>query len=91
MLVFLGAVTLNWLIQVAVPADRRRIFAAVILNIGLIGYFKYRNMLLGETSATGSYVDIALPLGISFYSFQALAYHIDVVRGRIDKLYEFIL
>jgi len=82
MLVFLGAVTLNWLIQVAVPADRRRIFAAVILNIGLIGYFKYRNMLLGETSATGSYVDIALPLGISFYSFQALAYHIDVVRGR---------
>src|SRR5262245_5426898 len=82
MLVFLGAVTLNWLVQVAVPAGRRRIVAAVIVNIGLIGYFKYRNMLLGQTSATGSYIDIALPLGISFYSFQALAYHIDIVRGR---------
>jgi alginate O-acetyltransferase complex protein AlgI len=81
-LVFLGAVILNWLIQVAIPADRRRIVAAVIVNIGLIGYFKYRNMLLGETSASGSYIDIALPLGISFYSFQALAYHIDIVRGR---------
>jgi D-alanyl-lipoteichoic acid acyltransferase DltB (MBOAT superfamily) len=82
MLVFLGAVILNWLIQVAVPADRRRIVAAVIVNIGLIGYFKYRNMLLGETSSTGSFIDVTLPLGISFYSFQALAYHIDVVRGR---------
>src|SRR5262249_5120064 len=82
MFVFLSAVILNWLVQVAVPADRRRIVAAVIVNIGLIGYFKYRNMLLGETNVTGSFVDTALPLGISFYSFQALAYHIDIVRGR---------
>src|SRR5215831_6109210 len=82
MLVFVGAVVLNWLIQVTVPADRRRILAAVIVNIGLIGYFKYRNMLLGKTSPAGSFVDITLPLGISFYSFQALAYHIDVVRRR---------
>jgi alginate O-acetyltransferase complex protein AlgI len=80
--VFLGAVILNWLVQVVVPADRRRIVAAVIVNIGLIGYFKYRNMLLGETGLAGSYVDTVLPLGISFYSFQALAYHIDIVRGR---------
>jgi len=45
MLVFVSAVVLNWLIQVTVPADRRRILAAVIVNIGLIGYFKYRNMI----------------------------------------------
>jgi alginate O-acetyltransferase complex protein AlgI len=82
MAVFLGAVILNWLVQVAIPADRRRIVAAVVVNIGLIGYFKYRNMLLGDANVTGSFVNTALPLGISFYSFQALAYHIDVVRGR---------
>jgi alginate O-acetyltransferase complex protein AlgI len=82
MIVFLAAVTINWLIQIAVPADRRRIWVAIIVNVGLIGYFKYRNMLLGELGLVGSYVDSALPLGISFYSFQALAYHIDVVRGR---------
>src|ERR1700745_2419463 len=82
MLVFVGAVVLNWLIQVAVAADRRRIIAAVVVNIGLIGYFKCSNMLLGETSPAGSFIDVTLPLGISFYSFQALAYHIDVVRGR---------
>src|SRR5260370_21487717 len=82
MLVFVGAVVLNWLIQVAVPADRRRIVAAVVVNIGLIGYFKYRNMLLGETSPAGSFIDVTLPLCISFYSFQSLAYHLDVLRGR---------
>jgi alginate O-acetyltransferase complex protein AlgI len=82
MLVFMGAVALNWLVQIAVPADRRRIWAAIIVNIGLIGCFKYRNMLLGQTGLAGSFVDTALPLGISFYSFQALAYHIDIVRGR---------
>jgi D-alanyl-lipoteichoic acid acyltransferase DltB (MBOAT superfamily) len=58
----------------------RRIAAAVILNIGLIGYFKYRNLLLGDAGQSGSYIDTALPLGISFYSLQALAYHVDVVR-----------
>ena len=82
MVVFLATVTINWLIQIVVPADRRRIVVAVIVNIGLIGYFKYRTMLLGEMGLAGSYADSALPLGISFYSFQALAYHIDVVRGR---------
>jgi D-alanyl-lipoteichoic acid acyltransferase DltB (MBOAT superfamily) len=39
-------------------------------------------MLLGDANVTGSFVDTALPLGISFYSFQALAYHIDIVRHR---------
>src|SRR5262245_60592061 len=82
MAVFVGAVILNWLVQVTVPADRRRIVAAVVVNIGLIGYFKYRNMLLGDVNVTGSFVNTALPLGISFYSFQALAYHIDIVRHR---------
>jgi D-alanyl-lipoteichoic acid acyltransferase DltB (MBOAT superfamily) len=87
--VFLAAVTLNWLIQLAVPADRRRIIAAVAVNIGLIGWFKYRNLLLGQTGLAGSYVDTTLPLGISFYSFQALAYHIDVVRGRSGQARSF--
>ncbi|MFZ1088105.1 MAG: hypothetical protein WAN75_02390, partial [Xanthobacteraceae bacterium] len=89
MAVFLAAVLMNWLIQVLVPADRRRIASAVAVNIGLIGWFKYRNLLLGETGLAGSYVDTTLPLGISFYSFQALAYHIDVVRRRSGQARSF--
>src|SRR5712692_1796093 len=87
--IFLAAVTLNWLVQVAVPAGRPRIAAAVIVNIGLIGYFKYRDFLLGEVSQAGSYLDTTLPLGISFYSFQALAYHIDVAQGRSEPAKSF--
>jgi alginate O-acetyltransferase complex protein AlgI len=92
--VFLGAVTLNWLIQARLSANRWRIAAAVILNIGLIGYFKYRNLLLGDAGQSGSYIDTALPLGISFYSLQALAYHVDVVRkisGPARSFREFFL
>src|SRR5215472_17173030 len=70
MLVFVGAVVLIWLIQVAVPADRRRILAAVIVNIGLIGHFKFRNILLAETRPTGSFIDVTLPSSISFNSIQ---------------------
>jgi alginate O-acetyltransferase complex protein AlgI len=79
--VFLAAVTVNWLIQARLPPGRWRVTAAAIFNIGLIGYFKYRNLLIGDVSHAGSYLDTALPLGISFYSLQALAYHIDVARG----------
>jgi alginate O-acetyltransferase complex protein AlgI len=79
--VFLAAVSVNWLIQAGLPPGRWRVTAAAIFNIGLIGYFKYRNLLIGDVSHAGSYLDTALPLGISFYSLQALAYHIDVARG----------
>jgi D-alanyl-lipoteichoic acid acyltransferase DltB (MBOAT superfamily) len=87
--VFLAAVVLNWAVQVLVPADRRRIACAVAVNVGLIGWFKYRNLLLGQTGLAGSFVDTTLPLGISFYSFQALAYHIDVVRRRTGQARSF--
>jgi len=87
--VFLAAVLGNWLVQMSIPADRRRVTAAVVLNVGLIGYFKYRNFLLGDVGQAGSFLDTALPLGISFYSFQALAYHIDVVQGRAEPAKSF--
>ena len=77
--IFFGAVLLNWGVQYVTPPNRIRILLAVLLNIGLLAFFKYKGIFLGETA--GSFIDIALPLGISFYSFQALAYHIDVVRG----------
>jgi alginate O-acetyltransferase complex protein AlgI len=37
-------------------------------------------LLVGDASHAGSYIDTALPLGISFYSLQAIAYHVDVCR-----------
>ena len=59
-----------------------------VLNIGALVYFKYMNFIMENLSAiTGAHfnsLDILLPVGISFFIFQALGYAIDCYRGDID-------
>ena len=61
---------------------RLLLILAVIFNLSLLGYFKYfdffRESVLGL-----SRLGILLPVGISFYTFQALSYVIDVYRGEV--------
>ncbi|MCH3968105.1 MAG: hypothetical protein PHR15_07390 [Atopobiaceae bacterium] len=61
---------------------------AVVANLGALAVFKYAGMLVETFDAlTGLSVpdpSIALPLGISFYTFQALSYVIDVYRGDVE-------
>ncbi len=69
------------------------IATCVILNLLLLGYFKYFNFLVEIANSllghfTGvvdklSFREIALPVGISFYTFQALSYVVDVYRGTV--------
>ncbi len=60
-------------------SSRRRILSlAVIFNVGLLFFFKYAGMLI---PALGQ---IPLPIGISFYTFQALSYVADVYRRRVE-------
>ncbi len=60
---------------------------AVVVNLGMLGVFKYAGMLvttLNVLLGAGFPVpNIPLPLGISFYTFQALSYVIDVYRGEV--------
>ena len=70
------------------PGARKAWLAlAVVVNVALLGVFKYAGMVVGTFNAlTGLDVaspDIALPIGISFYTFQALSYVIDVYRGDV--------
>ena len=57
----------------------------VALNLALLCYFKYTNFIFDSISAlTGAplpFVNIVLPLGISFFTFQQIAYLVDVMRG----------
>ena len=57
----------------------------VVLNLALLCYFKYTNFILDSLNAlTGAplpFVNIILPLGISFFTFQQIAYLVDVMRG----------
>jgi D-alanyl-lipoteichoic acid acyltransferase DltB (MBOAT superfamily) len=66
---------------------RRRTFGTlgVALNLTVLCYFKYTNFLFDSlTTLTGTplpFVNVVLPLGISFFTFQQIAYLVDVMRG----------
>lgn len=67
---------------------------SVILNIGLLAYFKYANFFVENINAIlqslgfGAihWTAVALPIGISFFTFQKLTYSVDVYRGAHDPL-----
>ena len=61
----------------------------VVLNLGILALFKYYDFFVTEfarlfhISTDGLLLKVILPVGISFYTFQALSYSIDVYRGKI--------
>lgn len=78
-----------WLGNVRNRTGRRMIVALnVVMNVGMLVYFKYFNMLY-ETfaSITGTSfdpLDIILPAGISFFSFRSISYIVDIYRGKLE-------
>ncbi len=66
-------------------AARFALIACVIINIGILGFFKYADFLITNINfipaVSVPLLRIALPIGISFYIFQSLSYTIDVYRG----------
>ncbi len=67
---------------------------ALSFNIGLLVFFKYINFFIKNIDAlTGrdfQALDIALPLGISFYTFQIMSYIIDLYRGKVASERSFL-
>ncbi len=61
---------------------RAWLIAAAAVDIGLIGYYKYAGLICGLFGPVPAFIQrIALPIGISFYTFQLLTYVVDVYRG----------
>lgn len=74
-----------------VERKRKAITAAnIVLNLGILATFKYYDFFVAEfarlfnLSADGLLLKVVLPVGISFYTFQALSYSIDVYRRKIE-------
>ena len=69
---------------------RAWVVLSLCLNLGLLAYFKYTNFLGGVIASLmgGEFtaLDIFLPVGISFFTFQSLSYPIDVYRCEIKPL-----
>ena len=67
---------------------------SVVLSLGMLGYFKYADFFIANFNAvTGMSLPllrIALPIGISFYTFQILSYVIDVYRGDVPAQHNVI-
>ena len=91
-ILLLISVLCNYLFGIGVAGSHRKMVLtfAVIVNIGLLFVFKYAgffvkslNMVLPEGSAL-PVPRLSLPIGISFYTFQALSYVIDVYRGQTE-------
>ena len=80
------------LMEHTVTRWKRKLWVVVSLcvNLGLLCYFKYTNFLLecwaSLTGGNFSMLDIFLPVGISFFTFQSLSYTIDVYRREIKPL-----
>ena len=76
-------------------AERRAVMIlSAVVDVGLLCFFKYTDFVLQTLNAlTGAAIPLlklALPIGISFYSFQALSYIIDVYRGKVRAQHNFL-
>ena len=73
---------------------------SIVFNLSLLGFFKYFNffidswidlfLYLGYEIKSISTLEIILPVGISFYTFQTMSYTIDIYRGRLEPTKDFI-
>ncbi len=99
-LVLLGSITANywlgwWIDRARAPWHARlAVSAAVLVNLGLLGTFKYANFLVDNLNLLLAPLHfdpvkldpVHLPLGISFFTFHALSYVIDVYRREVPAL-----
>lgn len=75
------------------------LWLSILVNIGLLGFFKYFNFFVENFFQAFSFfnypispytLDIILPVGISFYTFQTLSYTIDIYRHKLEPTRDFI-
>jgi len=82
------------------PAVRRAwLIASLCANLGVLGFFKYFNFFIASASEFSAWLglpvsvstlNVVLPVGISFYTFQSMSYTIDVYRGRQAPVSNFL-
>lgn len=102
MLVFLfaGTILIGWLLGLLIEKNRSKktarlfLWLSVLIDLGLLCYFKYIDFFITAfdrlTGLGVPLLHIALPIGISFYTFQILSYTVDVYRGTVTAQKNFI-
>ena len=101
--ILIASITINYLcgrLIGSAHSNRRKIYLGlgVTINLLLLGVFKYANFIIENINSLFSWLDIPtvtqthilLPIGISFYTFQAMSYLIDVYRKEVKTQKNFI-
>ncbi len=84
---------IDWLISLQIAKSKSRgsrlawMWTSIVISLSILGYFKYANFFLWNWNqmVEGNFqpLDIILPVGISFYTFQSISYVVDVYKQRI--------
>ena len=90
-LLMLLSIIVNYIIALKIEKNPKRkkkwIIVDIIFNLGIIGFFKYGNFLIQNINnifnSNIEQMNLGLPIGISFYTFQVLSYVIDVYKRQV--------
>ena len=94
LLLMMGSIVAGWVFGLLIgkyrgtPKARLFLTSSLVTSLGLLGWFKYADFAVENLNALGLQLTlpgIALPIGISFYTFQILSYTIDVYRGDVES------
>ena len=100
-LVMLFSILLNWLFALGIGKNRDKprekkllLTLSCVMNVGLLGAFKYLSFIIRNLNLAFSLnlpdPQLLLPIGISFFTFQAMSYVIDVYRGQSEPQRRFM-
>ena len=86
--------------QVSLKNKRILLWCSVLFNLGVLGFFKYYNFFIeswidlfssiGYDIKSTWTLNIILPVGISFYTFQTMSYTIDIFKGKLNPTKDFV-
>ena len=95
LIILLFSVIFNFLISKRIEQKNGKfLLLGIIFNIGLLGIYKYLNFFIENIASflgwininfTINRIDIIMPIGISFFTFQILAYDIDLYWGKVER------
>lgn len=92
-ILLIASIAVNYLFGVGIErarsplAAKLLLTAGVVVNLAALGYYKYANFFIQSANmvlgSNWTFIHIILPLGISFFTFQQIAYLVDISRGTI--------
>lgn len=88
------SILFNYVMGRLVGKSRTLLILCIAGNLAILGFFKYTDFVIETVNAVSGgglgLLNIALPIGISFYTFQTMSYIIDVYRGKVLPQRDFI-